>query len=597
MSNYLTQTLLGLLFIFVVSSSSHATPLKIHEELALVQSELSSLESRREISSPSHQIGLRVNQKYEELLRILMTAKNSEIDSEISTSFKKLWGLLHEDLSRDLDISSVFSLLSWIKQIGFSPADPFFLNPPQLIQKTPTGSTPLFFEYAPDTGLLSFKLHESTRKITYQVIHTQRWTTWIGMTPAQSSGPLRLFFNNEYKVMKLISKLDLRERVGLVHPLETHHFLINLPLYSEDLFSSIQSSMSWNRLNERQKLALVSRVTQGLARLHRMGFAHFDIKPENFLVSLDPDSGSPIDLVLTDFEFTVSPRTLIREDRVIKRPDIGSVQYLAPEVLNHLVHRGHDLGWPGSSVIEKQENAFKSDVFSWGTLAFILLKSQYPAWFFSEECITHSMHGNLSGFQICLDRELQLYEGKQSRALEHSYLDLLLEASVRRNPTHRISSQTFLEGLRWIQSLPDHAELNIDLEFSSKEESDSWSVIPLLSPRQYETQGRDYLMRYGSIGEYFISTEPSGLKHRARIIFKEEDSNIRTLYLDPRSTETPQIQSELQFLKKLGFITHPINLERLRTSAPEDCDKSYDCLSQMFHFVTCGYFKGKALRE
>ncbi|NBU20755.1 hypothetical protein EBS43_04990 [bacterium] len=522
---YLTQFLLGLLFIFGLSNSSHATSLKINEELAFVQSQISSLESRGKHESPSHQIELRVNQKYEELLEFLLFVKNHEIDSEISTSFKKFWSILHEDLSRDLEVSSVFNLLSWIKEKDTTSSRSLLSHPPTLIHKTPTRSTPLFFKYSPDTGLLSLKLHESPRKITYQVIHTKNWSSWISMVPARSSGKARQFFNAELNLMNLILSLDLRHRAGLVQPIETHEFFINLPVYSEDLFSSIQHSKSWTRLKQHQKLALVSRVTQGLARLHSMGFAHFDIKPENFLVSLDPDSGLPIDLVLTDFEFTVSPHTLIREDQILKRPDIGSLQYSAPH------------------------------------------------------------------------RELQLYEGEQSRALELSHLDLLLEASVRINPTHRISSQTFLEGLQWIESQAVHHGTGIDIDVINEEDSESLHSTPLLSPHQHENQGREHLIRYGSIGAYFISTEPSSIKYRNRLIFKEKDSNIRTLYLNPRSTTKWQIQSELQFLKKLGFITQPVNFGSAPTPEPEVCDKRCGCLSQMFHFVTCGYFKSKALKE
>ena len=572
---------------------TQATPLEIDHELARADAETKLLLTQGSSFRGANSTQWRVNQAYKDLLRALHSEGRTEIDSEVTSFFKNLLSLLHPELVKNLELTSAFNLISWIKQTEPALMDPLFIRPPKLNKVSSAGLTPLSYEYDPHSRLLQIELHQSPRKITHQVIHTLRWASWISLTPRQVTGGLRPFFDNELRVMNLISTLQPHQKLGLMSPLDTHSHLINIPLYSEDLFSSLQTSMSWSRLSEHHRLNLVLRASQGLAQLHKLGLAHFDIKPENFLISLSPDLGLPMDMVLMDFEFAVSPSRLITEERIITRPSIGSFEYLAPEALESLVGEREDLGWPGQSIIEKQENAFKSDVFSFGTIAFILLKSHYPSWFFSEECWAYSTQGDLPRFHSCLHRALQTYETIQARTPEHSHLDLLLEASVRRDPSRRISAQTFLEGLQWIKSQLGRTEVRIQMDEGGSDDSDSEELGLLdLSPR-LDGLRREQLRRRGVRGEYFLSQHSTRSPSKLSVIFKDKDASIRTLDLNPRSTRAAQIHDELQFLIKLGFITRPLVLEKPHALRTELHRPSQSRFFSFLHFITCGCFKTK----
>ena len=105
-----------------------------------------------------------------------------------------------------------------------------------------------------------------------------------------------------------------------------------------------------NRLEPKEALKILKQVTEGLAYLHRFGYIHSDIKPENILLKLE--NGKKI-WKLGDFG-------LIKTRGFSGILDIkGTVGYIAPEVFRGEIHRS-------------------SDIFSLGCLFYYMLEGQHP---------------------------------------------------------------------------------------------------------------------------------------------------------------------------------------------------------------------------
>lgn len=104
-----------------------------------------------------------------------------------------------------------------------------------------------------------------------------------------------------------------------------------------------------NRLELR--LQIFHQTLTILKNIHEKRVVHNDIKPQNFLVrNIDP-----IDIVLTDFEFAVE----LEEGEYIKTK-CGTIQYMAPEVLND---QDHDMA---------------ADIWSLGVMMYKFSRSIFP---------------------------------------------------------------------------------------------------------------------------------------------------------------------------------------------------------------------------
>jgi len=115
-----------------------------------------------------------------------------------------------------------------------------------------------------------------------------------------------------------------------------------------DLKTYIQSK--GGRLKPQEALEILKQITEGLAYLHRYGYIHLDIKPENVLAKKTPSG--PI-WKLGDFGL-LKPRGF---SGIL---DIkGTVGYIAPEVFRGEIHRS-------------------SDIFSLGCLLYYMLEGHHP---------------------------------------------------------------------------------------------------------------------------------------------------------------------------------------------------------------------------
>ncbi|KAK8852612.1 Serine/threonine-protein kinase ulk2 [Tritrichomonas musculus] len=85
--------------------------------------------------------------------------------------------------------------------------------------------------------------------------------------------------------------------------------------------------------------------------IHSLGIIHHDIKPNNFLV----ESGNPLKIVLTDFEFAIQ----LPQGQSTNCP-CGTLHYMAPEVLEEDYH--------DSSI----------DIWSLGVMIYYFVTEKYP---------------------------------------------------------------------------------------------------------------------------------------------------------------------------------------------------------------------------
>ena len=97
---------------------------------------------------------------------------------------------------------------------------------------------------------------------------------------------------------------------------------------------------------------ILREAARGLAEVHRHNFLHLDVKPENFLVDTR-DRLNPA-VKLTDFDLACTP------EQAQKTRPMGTPAYMAPEQINTKV------------------SLKASDVFAFGTMAYLVLSGRFP---------------------------------------------------------------------------------------------------------------------------------------------------------------------------------------------------------------------------
>jgi serine/threonine protein kinase len=108
---------------------------------------------------------------------------------------------------------------------------------------------------------------------------------------------------------------------------------------------------TYPKLLEGQRLSLIRQIAGAIAQVHRQGFVHRDICPENFTVTYDGKTAK-----LTDFTHTVpkGPEFLTADRRT------GRDEYMAPELM------------------KPQEADLKIDVFAFGVMAYQICTGHLP---------------------------------------------------------------------------------------------------------------------------------------------------------------------------------------------------------------------------
>lgn len=150
-----------------------------------------------------------------------------------------------------------------------------------------------------------------------------------------------------------------------------------------------------------EALWIVRQVVEALAALHRKGFVHGDIKPDNIRIT---DEGKA---TLLDLGFAHRPgeNAMLLEQGYV----LGTVNYLAPE----LCHSKQPL------------DDLRSDVFSLGVTLFELIAGQLP---YEPGNTNETMHRHMTE----RPRDIGTLGLPLPRALPH-----LLERMMTHNPLHR----------------------------------------------------------------------------------------------------------------------------------------------------------------
>lgn len=129
---------------------------------------------------------------------------------------------------------------------------------------------------------------------------------------------------------------------------------------------------------EEQAKDITRQLLHGLREMHRMGFTHRDLKPQNiFVVAKWP---SAWDVRIGDFG--IAKR--VQENETALRTLTGTRAYMAPEMYPYLVD-------------DEESHAYTQavDIWALGILVFQMLTSQIP---FSEENPLHKFFKGRSGF-------------------------------------------------------------------------------------------------------------------------------------------------------------------------------------------------------
>ena len=135
-------------------------------------------------------------------------------------------------------------------------------------------------------------------------------------------------------------------------------------LYDGDLFSLIKSCEPSEQLPEWQKLHIMHQTLRSVYELHKKGFVHRDVKPENFLIKIINEKNAvngQISVRLADLAYIVD----LRLKTAIPDNVCGSPRYCAPECAQLLnTYRG--LKRPANAI--QEQTSTRIDIWALGLL-------------------------------------------------------------------------------------------------------------------------------------------------------------------------------------------------------------------------------------
>lgn len=180
---------------------------------------------------------------------------------------------------------------------------------------------------------------------------------------------MQQLFSASSNIVKIVDVYENWFKMGKTKPKKKCLFIVMELMEYGDLYSLIEN---FGYFSETQGASIFKQIANGIQEMHKDGIVHGDIKPENILVHKEQKRPSLPD-TLTQYKFKISDFGTAFEERKGAPKVSFTPFYVAPEVLLQ------DSNWnttPNNT--QEHTQTSKSDVWSLGTLLFLLLTGAVP---------------------------------------------------------------------------------------------------------------------------------------------------------------------------------------------------------------------------
>jgi len=174
---------------------------------------------------------------------------------------------------------------------------------------------------------------------------------------------------NRSKMLKEIELYHLcQDQKNIIHLVEFFEeddffYLVFEKIFGGPLFNHIQER---GKFTEEEAASIIKDLAGALSHLHSLGVAHRDIKPDNVLCL---HRNSPCQVKLCDFDLCSSPVTTSTSMTPTLLSPVGSLEFMAPEVVNTFTEDDND---------EDLCYTKSCDLWSLGVLLYLLLCGSPP---------------------------------------------------------------------------------------------------------------------------------------------------------------------------------------------------------------------------
>jgi len=229
----------------------------------------------------------------------------------------------------------------------------------------------------------------------------------------------------EYDIMKLFNSPRLARTFDIFQD-QSNLYLVNEPYYGQDLTHLVaNASLNGVTIDEKWLRPVFTQVIEGLAYLHKMGFMHCDIKPENVMIAGKQDWKFP-NVVLIDFG-------LVQQCGVSAEIGVcGTPGYIPPETFQ----TGY---WVP-----------KGDMFSAGVMFYQIVSGEETAFGYDRDPL---MSQNDCMTQMC-QRQLHGQLPKPIEKLEQTQdMKNMLQALLEPEFKKRVSARSCLDNGAWFTDM------------------------------------------------------------------------------------------------------------------------------------------------
>ena len=298
--------------------------------------------------------------------------------------------------------------------------------------------------------------------------------------------------------------------------------------------------LSTGRFSERTARYFFRQMLESLEYLHKKGWCHKDVKPENFLLDAE------FNVKLCDFGFSelrVGPRGDFKQMNFA-----GTAQYQAPEILSHVPHDGE-----------------AGDVFALGVSLFALVKAGHPFRLATESDGWYRL--------LCSGRAEEFWK-RQSNLQTHpikfslEFIDLFTQLAAEK-PKYR----------------PSLAKLKLH----------PWCVLDTPSPKEVVLEMRQRVQQFQEKKELerlqAMSNEQEPLRDKSKREDSPEDAETKASKAkDPEKNRSGSGQGEAPLARpEADGLDQPAPFELPESATPPVFELVDSYYSHDYHYSTLGF--------